>query len=252
MANENGGQPPQPLPRRPELLPTLLAIALAVAAQLALQDGLTFLGLAGFIVAAWLFITSVRDALDSPIEQRPAETTPQQLEAAGAEASEPPAAVGRLGYLRRNWRLVTLAEILRGDIPPARLEGQDSGAQRQPRADDEPELEVAQAAARPAQAARPARLRRWAATEWPASRPWAVKVTPQGEVLVLDTGLAQVQRFDAGGRLLFTYALAELADLEVMDLAVSPDGRTLYVLDGASRRLQVIALVDDEAAGEEE
>jgi hypothetical protein len=86
----------------------------------------------------------------------------------------------------------------------------------------------------------------------PASAPRAVKVTPLGDTLVLDTTLAQVQRFDARGQLLDTYQVAELADLEIADLAVSPDGWTLYVVDATSYRLQVIALGHDEKVGEEE
>jgi DNA-binding beta-propeller fold protein YncE len=70
--------------------------------------------------------------------------------------------------------------------------------------------------------------------------------------LVLDTGLEQVQRFDGAGKLLATYTLEGLAGLEVLDLAVSSDGQTLFVVDAASKRLQVITLTDDVAAGEEE
>jgi hypothetical protein len=60
MANEPGDNSPQPATRQSELLPAILAIALAVASQLAVQDGLTLLGLVGYIAAIWLFVASPR------------------------------------------------------------------------------------------------------------------------------------------------------------------------------------------------
>ena len=95
-------------------------------------------------------------------------------------------------------------------------------------------------------------MQSWAASESEAagsatSALTAVKVTPQGDVLLLDAGLEQVQRFDDQGNLLATYSLAGLADIELLDLDVSPDGQTLYVVDAASGRLQVISLTDADA-----
>jgi sugar lactone lactonase YvrE len=90
------------------------------------------------------------------------------------------------------------------------------------------------------------------ASDLAASAPQTIEVTSQGDVLVLDSDAAQVRRHDARGQLLATYPAAELAGLEIADLAVSPDGRTLYVVDAASNRLRVISLTGDEEAGEEE
>jgi DNA-binding beta-propeller fold protein YncE len=230
MADENGDNQPQLPDHEPELLPAMMAIVLAVVAQLALQDGLTLLGLAGYVVAAWLFVASTRGLLEGFLGPAAAEAPQPEPEAAGAPPGRSAPAAGRLAYLRHNWRLVTLAEIFRGDIPPARLGSQELSTPTQAEPNDEPEAEIAPA----------------------ASAPRAIKVTPQGEVLVLDTGLAQVQRFGAGGQLLATYSLATLAGLEIVDLDVSPDGRTLYVVDASSKRLHVITLADDEPGGEEE
>ena len=78
--------------------------------------------------------------------------------------------------------------------------------------------------------------------------PTSVRVLPLAE----GAGLEQVQRFDQAGNLLATYSLEGLATLDVLDMAVSADGRTLYIVDAASKRLQVITLTDDDSAGEEE
>jgi hypothetical protein len=249
MADKNGDKQPQPPAHEPELLPAMMAIALAVVAQLAIQDGLTLLGLAGYVVAAWLFVASVKGIFEARPGRPAAEMTQPEPAAADAPASRQPAGAGRLAYLRRNWRLVTLAEIFHGDIPPARFQGLELSAPPQAAPKEAPERKAAPpTAAGKAPAVHPAHLESWAA----AGSPRAVKVTPQGDVLVLDTGLGQVQRFAAGGQLLATYTLAGLTGLEVVDLDVSPDGRTLYVVDAASKRLQVITLSDDEADGEEE
>lgn len=258
MANQDRDKPATSSSRESELLPAILAIALAVAAQLALQDGLTLLGLAGYLVAAWLFVTSVRGLMEGAPARPPAEIAAPEPEATGGRSGQPVASANRLSYLRHNWRLVTLAEIFRGDIPPVRLAGQEMEDVPQAEPDHEPAKDTAQeATAEGAPAARVARLERWTAGASPASATIAVKVTPQGDVLVLDSGLGQAQRFDAGGHLLATYSLPSLAGLEIADLAVSPDGATVYVVDATSRHLQVIALSDsalsdDETTQEEE
>ena len=261
MANQNDDQTPRPAFRESELLPVMMAVALAVAAQLALNDDLVLLGVAGYIVAAWLFISSVRGIFDAPPAQPAAsESAAPDLEEASPEVHQPAAEVNRLDYLRRNWRLVTLAEIFRGDIPPDRLRSVEQATFEQTGPVGEPAVDaplavdedLAPAVDEDLAPAAAARLESWAASDAPESSPRAVKVTPQGDVLVLDTGLAQVLRFDPAGRLLATYELAELAGVEVLDLAVSPDGRTLYIVDAASMGLLVVTLSEEEPAGEEE
>lgn len=253
MADENGDKPPRPA-RESELLPAMMAIALAVAAQLALQDGLTLLGAAGYLVAAWLFVASVRGTFDSSLGRPAVESeSAADQEAVEVEAVQPVDTTNRLTYLRHNWRLVTLAEIFRGDIPPARLQASKLVA-----APPVEPVEEADAVGAPAvgtekaPAAAAAQLQSSSTSESPESTSKAIRVTPQGDVLVLDTGLEQVQRFDETGNLLGTYSVAGLAGMQVMDLAVSPDGKLLYLVDAASSRLQVITLSDDEGDGEEE
>jgi len=253
MADENGAKPPLPPAHEPELLPAIMAIALAVVAQLALQDGLTLLALPGYVVAVWLFVVSVRDILDRGPAQPAAKAGRPEPVTGGAPAPSQAAGADRLAYLRHNWRLVTLAEIFRGDIPPARLGGQELGAAPQVEPDQKAESATAQEApTEETPAARAAGLEQRVTAESPAASTIAVKVTPQGDVLVLDSGLAQVQRFDAGGNLLATYSTPALAGLEIADLAVSPDGATVYVVDATSKHLQVIALTDEEKDQEEE
>lgn len=58
-----------------------------------------------------------------------------------------------------------------------------------------------------------------------------------------------MQRFDEQGNLLATYSLSGLAGVDVLDLDVSPDGQTLYVVDAASHHLRVITLADEESTG---
>jgi hypothetical protein len=257
MADETGNQSPQPTTRQSELLPAILAIALAVASQLAVRDGLALLGLVGYVAAAWLFVTSVRSIFDAA----PRDTAPRKEmaldEPASAEAESEPAetidSAGRLSFLRQNWRQVTLAEIFAGNIPPVRLMALETSSLELA---DEIEAETIAAAAGaavpgpeaikdpppagPVLAA--AQISTWSAADSPAASPRAVKVTPQGDVLVLDTGLEQIQRFDEQGNLLATYRLSGFAAVDVLDLDVSPDGQTLYVVDAASSRLQVITL----------
>lgn len=230
MDNQSGDKAPRPSGRESQLLPAILAVALAVASQLTVQDGRTLLGLVGYLAAAWLFVVSVRAFFS-----RPALDEPDRDEAAPAEAVD---GVGKLRYLRRHWRLVTIAEIFAGDIPPARvrtLEESEAAA-------DEPGDSLP--AAPPVVTAK---IESWTAADAATSIPKAVKVTAQGDVLVLDTGLEQVQRFDKQGNLLATYALSGFADVDVLDLDVSPDGNTLYIVDAASRRLRVISLVEKDS-----
>jgi len=255
MAKENGDKPPLPPARESELVPVMMAFALAVAAQFALQDRLTLLGIAGYVAAAWLFVTSVRGRFDDTQARMDGEigaATPDP-EAPVDRPAQTATGANRLIYLRNNWRLVTIAEIFRGDIPPARLQSLRPDASPfagldEDRDDGEPEPATAETTA----ATGAARLESWKTSESSESAPKAVKVTRQGDVLVLDTGLGQVQRFDQAGHLLATYDLEGAASLEVLDLDVSPDGRTLYVVDASSKRLQVISLTADEASGEEE
>ncbi|UCG24535.1 MAG: hypothetical protein JSW55_00585 [Chloroflexota bacterium] len=259
MANEPGEKSPQSAIRQSELLPAILAIALAVASQFAVQDGLSLLGLAGYLAAAWLFVTSVHSIFDaSPLEGAAQESAPLD-EISVDEPAETIDSASRLSFLRQNWRQVTLAEIFAGDIPPARLQAlEPSGAEM---ADDGIAAKQAGSTALEPEAIEDtppvgavlasAQISTWSASDSPASSPKAVKVTPQGDVLVLDTGLEQIQRFDEQGNLVATYRLSGFAGVEVLDLDVSPDGQTLYILDAASGRLQVIAMSrEDLAAGD--
>ena len=266
MANESGDKSPRPATRQSLLVPAMLAIALAVAAQLALRDGLTLLGLAGYVVAAWLFISSVRTIFDAPPIEKPApaavESVPAEQKVAPTETSD---GASKLRYLRSYWRQVTMAEIFTGDIPPARLmANEEMNGAVEIDAGLAAEVALVTSAAAQEDTATPesaaeavptdppvteAQMQGWAAAdsataESATSAPTAVKVTPQGDVLVLDAGLEQVQRFDEQGNLLATYSLAGLADMHVLDLDVSPDGQTLYIVDAASSQLQVITLTD--------
>jgi DNA-binding beta-propeller fold protein YncE len=232
----------------------MMAFALAVAAQFALQDRLTLLGVAGYVVAAWLFVTSVRRQFDSAsvkpaVEAR--EATPDQ-EASGDGPAQAVSGASRLGYVRHNWRLLTMVEIFRGDIPPARLQPLAPVAPLIAEPVEDHDVDAGSAGPEAAPPSGAVHLESWQTSDSSESSPTAVKVTPQGDVLVLDTGLGQVQRFDQSGHLLATYALEGGAGLEVLDLDVSPDGRTLYIVDNSSKRLQVISLTGDEASGEEE
>jgi hypothetical protein len=237
MDNQSGDKAPRPSGRESQLLPAILAVALAVASQLTVQDGRTLLGLVGYLAAAWLFVVSVRAFFSRPALDEPAHDEAAPAEAAG-ETAEAVDGVGKLRYLRRHWRLVTIAEIFAGDIPPARvrtLEESEAAA-------DEPGDSLP--AAPPVVTAK---IESWTAADAATSIPKAVKVTAQGDVLVLDTGLEQVQRFDKQGNLLATYALSGFADVDVLDLDVSPDGHTLYIVDADSRRLRVISLVEKDS-----
>jgi DNA-binding beta-propeller fold protein YncE len=265
MDNEAPEHLPKPGTQRTELLPAMLAIALAVAAQLALQDGLTLLGLAGYVVSAWLFVTSVRPIFDAePLDEAPPVAASVQPAETEVTISEESSGMARLNFLRRHWRQVTIAEIVTGDIPPARLadlvSGPRSGTDAPGAATPEDStveavvaagLAASQPEAAPADPAPlTAQMESWTAAGVASSSPKAVKVTPQGEVLVLDTGAGQVQRFDEKGNLLATYAVSGLAGVKAVDLDVSPDGQTLYIVDATSGRLQVIDLAGRGLVGE--
>lgn len=240
MADENGKQAGQRPAQEQALMPAILAIALAIAAQLALGDGLTLLGVAGYVFAAWLFISSVRGVLDrAPVQ--PAETVEQASPITGAadEPDDSEAGLNRLAYLRRNWRLVTMAELFRGDIPPARLRSPKPTLAPAPSSGSEPAVRSARPGSR-------------TETDLAGSRATMTRVTPQGEVLVLDASRGEIVRFDEAGNLLATYSLAGLAELEVLDLALSPDGQKLHIVEASSKRLRVITLTSDDATGEEE
>jgi len=232
----------------------MMAFALAIAAQFALQDRLTLLGVAGYVVAAWLFVSSVRRQFDTPLAKPAAEApelTPGPETTGDGPAQSVPGS-SRLGYIRHNWRLLTMAEIFRGDIPPARLQPLAPVAAPLAEPVEDRDVDVGPAGPENAPPSGAAHLESWQTSDSSESSPTAVKVTSQGDVLVLDTGLGQVQRFDQAGHLLATYTLEGGAGLEVLDLDVSPDGQTLYIVDKSSKRLQVISLTGDEASGEEE
>lgn len=238
MANESGNQPPRPSNARSELMQAILAIALAIAAQSAVRDGFLWLGLAGFVIAALLFVTSVGAIFRASTA---GETMPatRDTETAAAEAESELAVDGmsKLRYLRRHWRLVTIAEIFAGDIPPAPVDIPEASAP----GDDLIVVGTAGAAAMTNTIDSQATAKTQETTATASPTPKAVKVTAGGNVLVLDTSRKQVQRFDEQGSLLATYSLPELAGIMVLDLDVSPDGKTLYVVDETSR-LRVISL----------
>ena len=254
MANEPGDNSPQPATRQSELLPAILAIALAVASQLAVQDGLTLLGLVGYIAAIWLFVASVRSIFEAaPLGTAPREPIsldqPAPLETE-YEPTETIDSVSRLNYLRQNWRKVTLAEIFAGDIPPARLMALETRSVEVAAETSDETVAEAEGALEDAPVLATAQISTWSGSDSPASSPRAVKVTPQGNVLVLDTGLEQVQRFDEKGNLLATYLVKGLADVQTVDLDISPDGQTLYIVDAASGHLQVVSLADADLTGD--
>ena len=267
MDNNSADKSPQKLSRDSELLPAILAITLAVASQLALRDGLTLPAILGFIASVWLFVSSVRPLFDEPIpaEESPVEDSPEEVIEARVDDTE---GMTKLQYLQRHWRKLTIAQIMAGEFPLAEevpaaeiivtlddpdgmpAADQESEMKNDATADVEPlpadqEDEMAVEAPPDAKPALEAQVTSWTAVDSTSSAPTAVKVTPQGEVIVLDVGLEQVQRFDDQGQLLAVYSLSGLADLDVLDLAVSPDGQTLYIVDAASRRLQVINLTDE-------
>ena len=126
MVNEPRDKAPKPASRKSELLQAMLAVLLAVASQLAVRDGLALLGLAGYITAALLFVTSVGAIfrLSPPGEQALEEATLAEAEIEPAGATN---RADKLKYLRGHWRLVTIAEIYAGDIPPARLRMPEEG-----------------------------------------------------------------------------------------------------------------------------
>ena len=256
MAKESRRKTSRPAAPKSELLRAMLAIGLAVASQSAVRHGLALLALAGYVIAAWLFVTSVAGTFRASTGGEPA---PAEEEVEQARANH---SADKLRYLRRHWRLVIISEILTGDIPPARVripeaaeETTDEPWASPPAAGGAETLAVARVDAPTLEAAKPEQTslpRSTTETQSrvvaasPASSPKAVKVTSQGDVLVLDTNLEQMQRFDEQGSLLATYSLPELAGMEVLDLDVSPDGKTLYIVDATSR-LRVISLVDEES-----
>ncbi len=269
MDNESRDKSPRPASRKSELSQAMLAVTLAVASQLAVRDGLALLGLAGYVTAALLFVTSVGAIFRVSLTGEPALSEPTVDKPAPVEAEVELAAAidgtDKLRYLRRHWRLVTIAEIFAGDIPPARVSMPEAGEAATddpgtslPAAGAADAVAVAQLDAPPPEpaAAQPpgtpplaAEMQSWTAAASPASTPKAIRVTAQGDVLVLNTGLEQVQRFDEQGNLLATYSLSGLAGVDVLDLDVSPDGQTLYIVDAASHHLRVITLVDEESTG---
>jgi hypothetical protein len=122
MASDTGNKPPGQSNTRSDLLQVILAIALAIAAQSAMRNGFLWLGLAGLVIAALLFITSVGTIFraSTGADPMPLVQEPEPVEA----HVEPAALLGgadKLRYLRHHWRLVTIAEIFSGDIPPARV-----------------------------------------------------------------------------------------------------------------------------------
>jgi hypothetical protein len=68
----------------------------------------------------------------------------------------------------------------------------------------------------------------------------------------MDASRGEIVRFDEAGNLLATFSLAGLAELEILDLALSPDGQKLHIVEASSKRLRVITLTSDNSTGEEE
>ena len=274
----SGAEPTSPIARRTALRWAMTAIGLGLAAQFALTAGPPLLGAIGLAAAVVLFVANLRPFLvEPPVKTPDLDVLHPATQEAGGEAGNLPRRshisgdpvrlpgraadlVGRWQFIMHNWRELTIAEMVSGSFPllPQETESRLTSAAGTvdaaapvlcaPVSPETPAVVDGALNAPPTGAApvRSARLIRWTAGLRPSSQPQAVAVAPQGDVLVLDAEQEMVYRFDPQGRSLEEWSVSGLAELDVCDLAVSPDGDAIYLVDAASRSVCVIALSDQE------
>jgi len=229
--------------RRQPLLAGLVALGIAGISQSMLQANHTTPAAFGYALAAAVFVIALRGSMpvnfitQTPLVPEPGPTA--QTGQADGSAGSPP------GFWT-HWRYYTVSDLFTGkqpDIPVEAVTPQPSTSK--------PEVQTETSAAPIRTVAAPPLPREPSVeeavpaltTEWTGFvKPQAVLTTSRGHVIVVDVGQNVVFRFDAHGKPMGQWPVADLPKLSHVNLAVSPDGTTLYIADAANRRVQVIRL----------
>jgi hypothetical protein len=259
---------------RQPLVAGLIALGLAIVSQHVLQSRQPTAGLIGYLIALFIGLPALRhrmpegfgpDAatmatsqpftlpkfnlqfLRPDLKQRDAIVTLSPATAPAAKDA-PPRSPGFFTH----WRYYTLADILAGRQPnipivsappsslpdaiPTPLDSPAPTTVMTPVGSAEPAISPTRATS---QVMTPeAAVQKW--TDF--VKPQAVFISPEGHVLVLDTGQNILFRYDPQGNLTGQWSVPKLPSPNRSSYALTPDGKTLYVADPAHHCVHVIAL----------
>lgn len=253
--------------QRQPLLAGLVALGIAGISQSMLQANHTTPAAFGFALAAAIFVIALRGLMPvNFITQMPLVPEPRPT----AQTGQADGSAGSPPIFWTHWRYYTISDLFTGKQPDIPVEAitllpsvNDSEIQTEisaaplpivttPPLPPEPSVEEsapaltrASALTHPATVSAPTDIQSnpITITEWTGFvKPQAVLTTSRGHVIVVDVGQNVVFRFDIHGKPLGQWPVANLPELSHVNLAVSPDGTTLYIADAANRRVQVIKL----------
>ncbi len=221
-----------------------VALVIAFVAQTALTANQPALASTGYLAAALIFVFALSPFVPENFTSEalpeeplvPAQRQPQ-IKTPARPTTPTPSFV-------RYWRYYTVANLLTGtqpDIPAESAAPESVATVSVPSPIDVAGGPVFLSTATESTVRR-AQVSVWISGAKTFIEPQAVVVTPQGHVLVIDTGQRMVYRFTPNGELLGQWTVPELPPLHLHSLAVSPDGNRLYIADTANHRVQVITL----------
>jgi len=221
-------------PRRHSLLLGFVAIILAGLAQFVLQAEQPEPALAaiGYGIAVFLFVSALRPFVPVTVVVDPSILTAgSSMESA---QSQPGLAQPRSAFLQ-TLRYYTLDNILKGRSPVV----PNSVTSETP-------LSLAtglttSATVETLATTQPAAFRVWTGFD----RPQSLCVTAQGNVIVLDGARQQVYCLNPLGQIIRAWSLPDIPDLQDCHVAISPDGKNLYLADPARGQIYSITLHED-------
>jgi|GEM_PF-2972427 len=223
------------------------ALLIAALAQAAFASERPALALIGYVVAGILLVKALRPLVPQTQTDNESRVTaiPHQSHFRGNQPTAvlPPTAPAASDNTKvtfwTHWRLYTLADILSGKQPaPPAIEAPPSAEAFIESPSTETPLPVAPLSAALDSAA-PRRI--WTGGESPFIEPKGIAFTPQGHTLVLDTGRMAVYRLDSDGAVVELIPTPDLPKQPINPI-VSPDGKTLFVINEESKKIRVIPL----------
>jgi hypothetical protein len=238
--------------RRQPLLIALLALGLAGVAQYALLQEQTRLALIGYGVAGVLFAAALYSDVPQDYVERAVPAAPAAPPAEVVLRPQPaPAQNGPALSFRTHWRYYTIADLLKGRtpiLPPSAVTVMETAVAPAVVTAAAPRLPAIEPAP-PGPALRPAspglsaaQVAIWTGDSTPFVKPHSLLVTQQGHLIVLDQGQNVIYQLDPSGSVRARWSVPSLPEMHTHAMALSPDGRILYIADPQQGCIHVINL----------